>query len=494
MAIKKCFPYLLILFFTLGVMLFLYTYVDVAYGDTYYHLALANFIKDHGLSRQYEHLAYTVYADTFSDGHFLFHVALIPLTFLPLYWANLIGITLMTSIMLGVFYFILSKEGYSLKWIWTASFLLISWGFLFRMTQLRTIPLGIAFMMLVYYFAYKQRYTPLFITIFLFSWTYYAYPLAIIPAGIVAFYLTLKHKKLVWKPAGVAIAAIIIGTIIFPYFPNNLTFLKIQWLDGQLNIPEIDFINVLNVSINQTTQVGNIYENLPPDPKIFLDHNLYFLILLAFLALFMILLKRWDHPLTLIAAFFLLLTIKTDRTIEYALPFTMLLAAHVFQPVKARHNLALIILLVAFTASTLTIGRFLLPIEVAKQNPEGTDECHVFLSEYAQPGQSVFFVNAAASPFTMYYYPEGKAIGGWALYFMLRHNETLMKEYALINIATAPVYEYFDPHAVLKDHFNASYIYLPEVYEDHFAGKFPMPENEYKVIYDNKACRIIEIL
>ena len=145
MAIKKCFPYLLILFFTLGVMLFLYTYVDVAYGDTYYHLALANFIKDHGLSRQYEHLAYTVYADTFSDGHFLFHVALIPLTFLPLYWANLIGITLMTSIMLGVFYFILSKEGYSLKWIWTASFLLISWGFLFRMTQLRTIPLGIAF-------------------------------------------------------------------------------------------------------------------------------------------------------------------------------------------------------------------------------------------------------------------------------------------------------------------------------------------------------------
>ena len=56
------------------------------------------------------------------------------------------------------------------------------------------------------------------------------------------------------------------------------------------------------------------------------------------------------------------------------------------------------------------------------------------------------------------------------------------------------MYEYFDPHAVLKDHFNASYIYLPEVYEDHFAGKFPMPENEYKVIYDNKACRIIEIL
>src|SRR3989344_1511195 len=75
MAIKKCFPYLLIFLFTLGVMLFLYTYVDRAYGDTYYHLALANFIKEHGLSRQYEHLAFTVYEDTFSDGHFLFHVA-----------------------------------------------------------------------------------------------------------------------------------------------------------------------------------------------------------------------------------------------------------------------------------------------------------------------------------------------------------------------------------------------------------------------------------
>ena len=198
----------------------------LAGNDGYYHIKLAQVMRQQGLRPPFPWLPLTVLnpADYY-DHHWLYHVLLIPFTFgdlrLGAKWASVVfpAFTFLAG------WWVMRGQRVPYAALWAAGFLGVSEAFLYRMSMPRAQALSLLVLFLALHVTFTRRYRWLTALAFIYVWLYNAFPLILLLVGVYVGLHWLFERRLNLWPLVYAGAGVTLGLLINPYFPDNLVFI-----------------------------------------------------------------------------------------------------------------------------------------------------------------------------------------------------------------------------------------------------------------------------
>jgi len=346
-------------------------------GDTAYHLVVARLMREHGPLHAFPWTPFSLLAQHYADKEFLFHVLLMPVAQLDANRAARIAGSVLGGGVLSLLYVLLRRERVAYAPLWVLLVPLCSSAFLARFLSVRPHLLSIALALLVAYAVAQRRLRLLAITALAFPLCYTAWhlPLAVCALALIARRISGQGWEL--KPFVVCILAVAAGIALHPNFPTNLQLFWVQ-----------------NVEVLVHTAWGSrVGFDLGGEFKPFSLKGLgRYVLLPATLALGSLianLYKPSQRALALTASFiacaFLLLTLRTQRFIEYLVPFAVWSAALTWRPTHAR-SIGMLVGLAAVWL--LAFGRYPLSM-MARRAPAFPDPAPALLQRVVPEGAQV---------------------------------------------------------------------------------------------------------
>ncbi|MBI2915813.1 MAG: hypothetical protein HYY07_03040 [Elusimicrobia bacterium] len=200
-------------------------------ADGYYHIRMAEFIKDNGVQKQLPQAKFSFFATRFADKDFLYHVLLIPFTFFPslFFGAKVAAAFFTVALFLAYFYVLRRYASPKLIPIFLALFL-CSDHFLSALSRPRPMILAIALMILGIHFLIQKRYWSVCILTFLYSFLHITALLMVFIALLIELVKKFSSTKspIEFRNIGGACLGLILGYLLHPHFPNNLLFIKLN--------------------------------------------------------------------------------------------------------------------------------------------------------------------------------------------------------------------------------------------------------------------------
>lgn len=468
--------------------------------DSFYHTKMAQLIwEEKSIVSNFPWMQYsTISGENFVGQHLLFHFLASPFVWLKNFTGMEVFISLINASFFLVFWLILGKFKVKNKLL-LIILLLFSITFLYRLLLLRAIGLSLIFAFLFLYFLSQKKYLYAFLISFVFMWSYNAFFIVLI-IGF-CFLITEKVKKkkwnfnyLTWSSLGIAA-----GAIINPYFPQNISFFYQQ----------IFIIPLLN----GVSSVGAGAEWYPLTAQSFIKNNFLLWIIFS-LILFVIInsgktifkkLKTETMATLFLSVIFLLLTIRSNRFIEYWTPFTVLAGALFSRDLNffanAKNWLKLYWLkskrLILFPASALIILiAFLFGLSLTKNynylknaNPYNRFENSAnWLSENTKEKSVVYNVSWDNFPELFYWNDKNYYIIGLDPRFLYKYDKSLHEKYTAIHAG-----EIENPSEIIKNDFNSTIVFADNKNKK-FLEVAEKDQNLKKAYQDNWATiyRVIE--
>ena len=199
---------------------------NLAGNDGYYHIKLAQVMREQGLRPPFTWLPLTILnPETYYDHHFLYHVILIPFTFGDLRqgakWASIIfpALTFLTG------WILLRGQRVPYAALWALGLVAVSEAFLYRMSMPRVQAVSLLLLFLALHLTLTQRYRWLLPLAFLYVWLYDAFPLILVVVGVYVAVVWLLERRFELAPLVYATLGVGLGLLINPYFPDNVVFI-----------------------------------------------------------------------------------------------------------------------------------------------------------------------------------------------------------------------------------------------------------------------------
>lgn len=199
---------------------------NLAGNDGYYHIKMAYILRTQGLKPAFTWLPLTILnPDAYYDHHYLYHILLIPFTFGDLrLGAKYASVILPALSFLGIWY-LFYKRNVPYAGLWALALLAISEAFLYRMSMPRAQAASLGVLALAMLCLLQERYHLLIPLGFAYVWLYNAFPLLLIVALAYTIATLLSKKRLPWQPLVYSAAGILLGLVLNPYFPENISFI-----------------------------------------------------------------------------------------------------------------------------------------------------------------------------------------------------------------------------------------------------------------------------
>lgn len=203
--------------------------------DGFYHLKTAVLLARTPLADwpgEFPWLPLTVLApNRYVDHHFLFHVLLVPFTWLPGLAGGKVAAAVFAALAFLAFQFALPRCTAISRIAWSLVYFACSPGFLYRMSMVRAQSLSLAMLFLLVVLLKAGRYRLLGVAAFVYVWMYNAFPLIIVL--LVCFVVSewivagkLPGRVVLWTLGG-----LLAGILVNPYFPENVLFLYHHLVD-----------------------------------------------------------------------------------------------------------------------------------------------------------------------------------------------------------------------------------------------------------------------
>lgn len=312
-------------------------------ADTGYHLAVARLTAEHGILQAFPWTPFSWLADHYADKEPLFHWLLVPVAGLaPALAAGIAGVVLGTGV-LAILYLLLVTERVPASGWWAILPLAASSAFVYRLALVRPHLLSIALALVISWSAVRARWLVLAVACFLFPLCYTAWHLPVVLIVIVEAARWISVREIEWRSAPVALAALAVGILLHPNFPQNLELFWIQ---------------------NVTVLVGTVWaeragfemgqEFEPFDPVGLFLYMLWPTVLMLGAAAFAWRRRQQDVLATALAALaiaFFVISLRTQRFIEYFVPFSVFALAVGWRPAVERRVAPFLVLV-----GTLWIG------------------------------------------------------------------------------------------------------------------------------------------
>ncbi|MCQ3979442.1 MAG: hypothetical protein DPW09_38985 [Anaerolineae bacterium] len=294
---------------------------NMADNDGYYHIKLAQLIRQEGWRPAFPWLPQTVLnADDFVDHHFLYHVLLIPFTYGDLRqgakWASVVFPAL--AFVAG--WLLLRGQRIPFAALWSLGFFVVSEAFLYRMSMPRAQAVSLLVLLLVLHVTLTGRYRWLAPLAFLYVWFYNAFPLILMVVGVYVAARWLLERRLDLAPLAYAAAGLGLGLVVNPYFPDNLLFIYHHFL------PKLTDATATSVGNEwYPYQTWTLVENSGPA-------LLFFIAGTFALGLHERRIDTRTATVFLLSVLFGLMLFKSRRFVEYFPPFVLIFTALAWTP------------------------------------------------------------------------------------------------------------------------------------------------------------------
>lgn len=284
--------------------------------DTAYHFSVAKLIREQGVLQSFSWTRFSWQFDHYADKEFLFHVLFIPFTGLGFNVAARIVGTIGGSAILSAMYLVLRAEKIRFAGIWA----LLPLGttiFLYRFLQVRPQLFSITFSILFLWAYCRERKGTLFLITLLFPLFYVAFwqiPLILITAaegGRLFAQRTFNLKLLMISAAGLSVGVVL--------HPNSLNLLEMNWI----HMVDVLFRNAWGN--HAEFNMGGEFDPLGVAEwlRVLLPATVF-----AVVGVYLSWRERKNDPLypafALVVIVFALLTARTNRFLEYFVPFSLL--------------------------------------------------------------------------------------------------------------------------------------------------------------------------
>lgn len=198
-------------------------------NDSYFHVKYAEVMRHagvRGFPPDFPWLPLTILApDRYADHHLLYHVLLTPFTVGDLRIGGKIAAVAGAFAMVVAFAWVLRGGGARGLGLAVLALGASSADLLFRLSMTRVQALSLVCLFLGFHWATTHRHAALAALACVYAWLYDGFPLLLIPVGavVVAEFATARSVR----PGVVGAAALgfAVGLVVNPYFPEYLTFM-----------------------------------------------------------------------------------------------------------------------------------------------------------------------------------------------------------------------------------------------------------------------------
>lgn len=302
--------------------------------DSWYHARMSSMLPDVGLVREFPWLRFSYFTQKghdFVSHHYGFHVMMLPFIKLSEHclgdaapgarWA----ICTTFGLNLALFNLLLKTGGVRWRLVWLALILLMPHQFIMRSAHIRAIGPSLMFLLLITWLMFQRRpiltglaiagYTHLYLGAVMYSpilVAVYAAACVIGPAG---------QRHIPWKMVLITAGFWFLGVVTYPYAGGMLEFLRLQ---------------VFGTGLTPDIEVGGEWK---PYEGVwwFTQMSAVLLIVWTTAVVFRMRLgpnlDEKEATLLVLNFFFLLLTLKARRFVEYWPAFGLLSAAYMLAPI-----------------------------------------------------------------------------------------------------------------------------------------------------------------
>ena len=454
-------------------------------NDGYYHAKMGLLIHQQGLKPAPPQLPYTILnEEDFYDHHFLYHAYLSLFSRVDPQIDGGIELTRsiktasiwLPSLAFVAVWWLLRKQGVAWASIWTLTLFALSGDFLYRMSMPRAQSASLLILVTSLHWSYQKRFRRLMILGFIYVWLYDAFPLLIVIAGIYVLATWMAERCLAWEALVYPTAGILMGLVVNPYFPNDISFI---------------FNHLLPKLTNAITPVG--IEWYPYETWGLVQDAGWALgvFLLGVLAMGWQEKRPNNATLTafLLTVVFGIMLFKARRFIEYFPAFVLIFTAlttRLFvkqwqekQPYLKRWLPALVILLSIFPfIKTMQAARTAMQ---SSAPAERYAAAALWLKVYSEPGSTVFQLDW--DDFTrLFFYDSDKIYTvGLDPTFMELHDSALYTEWVKITQGKVD-----SPGKRIRTDFGGDYVFSDLKHDDFLVRAFEDP-NLQEIYRDNYA-------
>ena len=192
-------------------------------ADGYLHIRMAEFLRRYGIMHGFHWARYSVFAQQFADKDFLYHLFLIPLTYLP----NLIlGAKIAACLFAVAFFlsFVWCLKKYCLAALVPVYTVMLFLSASFLQTLSKPRPMVLMFLLTLFFthalIQKKTRY--LFFISLGYALTHVSSPLLILFAVIGEAVRYASEGVWSWRTVRAVLCGVAVGFVVHPNFPNNL--------------------------------------------------------------------------------------------------------------------------------------------------------------------------------------------------------------------------------------------------------------------------------
>jgi len=447
--------------------------------DGYYHIKTAEIIKDKGFIEEFPWAKHTIFADNYADIQILFRLILIPFTFFELEFGAKIASIFFAAIAFIIFYWFLTENKIKFPLFWTLLYLFTSVNLMHRFLLPRQMPLVIALLILTIYFLRRKKYLLLGITSLILVLLHSSFIFQLL---IILIYFILEKifsKKFDYRILLYPFIGIIIGLVINPYFPNNISLLFTQ-------IFKVNFVaNLFNVEWKPWTFFEFIKNNILV---------LFYITISIFILIKNKKITKTQSLYFLLTVFFFIYTIISRRMQEYLVPFSILTISLLlnFYLIKFDKNKLLKYIKIISVLLLIIIGIsnfILLKQDIINNNfLHNYNNCAAWMKNNI-PKNSLVFTNAYAFPYLFSKNSDIIYTHGIDLTYSYLYEPKKFERY--MGILQGTIKD--DPDYIITD-YNPDYVFSGKVKQDIQLFNYIVKNKEnYKAVYEDEWCAVLEV-
>lgn len=475
--------------FCLGLAIVQYATAGLLGNDGYYHVKIGYLMRTGSFRPVFDHLPFTILNETaYHDHHYLYHAWLALFAWgdplqdggISLTQGAKLASVLMPAIAFTSVWWLLKSQKILLPFVWSLTLLSLSSPFLYRMSMPRAQSLSLLLLVLAVHWLLQRKYSWLLYLGFVFVWAYNAFPLLLVVAGVYVIATFLTEQIIEWEALAYPAAGTVLGLIINPYFPQNISFIA-SHLAPKLG--------------ESATKVGNEWSAYR---TITLLENSGFTFIVLLIGIFALawhkqrIEKRTLFMLGLTVLFGAML-FESRRFIEYFPPFVLLFSAFAATPLLLKFQskwlssfrwrtslfTGLLLLGLLYSISQTVIEG----AELAAKSKSADHYAEASLWLYQHAGSDIQIFQMDWDDFTrlFFYNSQAQYTVGLDPTFMELHDKVLFDEW--VDITQGQIE---NPGKVIQDQFAADYVFsdlkhgafekqaandefLIEVYRDNYA-------------------------
>jgi hypothetical protein len=216
----------IILAFILGITAIISTQfaTPTLYGnDGYFHIRLAELIKNSGPIHDFHWARFSIFSIHFADKSFLYHLMLIPFTFVSdIFLGAKLSACFFAILLLFIFFIVLRK--YCVQPLIALFILapLLSYHFISALNIPRPMNFAISLTLLAIYFIIEKRHWGVFIVTVVYCLSHISGPSLLIYVLLAEAVRFFSQRKIHSRSILMVFLGILIGYLIHPNFPNNV--------------------------------------------------------------------------------------------------------------------------------------------------------------------------------------------------------------------------------------------------------------------------------